>query len=363
MIPTSQILREASKYPWTTSTSVDVMRGNIVLAPNIPVIDGGYSSNRNDVVRTGGSMTIGTTATQSYGINPTVTRLRVSRGVESLGFTERTLIGIWRVDDVSRTASGVTDVNFSDLGAYIVDARFFTPRVPDRTKTCTQLIRQLIIEAVPHARVKVRCTKDRPVELRSAWDKDRWQAINQLADAIDAEVYCNWQGVFVIEDAPDLLHGAPVFTLDEGDTGVLVGRTEKDTRDQVYNLVVAYSSASDPKSPKVWAWVSDNDPSSATYINGEFGQKPFFYSNPRFTTTAQCVKAAQKRLADRLAGHHSLSGSMLPLFFLQVGDMVKIRHLDRSVKIHLITKLSASLSGDSVMGFETMTTKVIARET
>lgn len=364
MIPTSALMREASRYSWTLSATVDVLYGVTPVpdAQDIPVIDGSYSMDRTARIRTSGSMTLATTAIQDYGINTKTTRLRVKRGVESLGHSEVVQLGIWRVDETKRTADGLTEITFSDLGAYITDARFLIPRTPDSSLTCVELITDLIIEAVPHAVVRVLATADHPVLLRAPWEKDRWEAIDALAESIDAEVYVNYAGEFVIADIPAINSGAAVMTLDEGEGGVLIEREEGDTRDQVYNAVSVSNGSTNPSTPLVWAWAYDNDPTSPTYFYGEFGQKPRFYVNQNFTTTEQCQQTADGLLAQSLAAHQSLTASSLPLFFLEPGDLVQIRHLDRSLAVHLLTKTSGGLGLAGSMSLETLSSKIIARD-
>jgi hypothetical protein len=224
----------------------------------------------------------------------------------------------------------------------------------------------LIQEALPSVPVIIRATGDRVITATAPWDSERWDAVEAMADSINAEVFCNNEGEFIIADAPDLLNQAPVYRVNEGDGGVLIHRKSKDTRDQVYNAVSASGSSTDPAVLPVWAWAYDSDPRSPTYyfadpLQGGFGQVPRFFESQFFTSDAQCQVTANNLLAQSLAGNSTITFDSVPLGFLEVGDTVSVQLLDGTYENHLIQTLDCTLEIDGTMNIETLSSKVIAR--
>lgn len=368
MIPASLLLQEAARYSQTLSVQVDIYRGSTPLHLGVPVVDGSIKSDRTGTIRLNADVTLAFTEYEATGIDTRRCSFRISRGVESLGYVERSPMGRFRVDDVSRDELGLVQLSGSGRETYVVDARFLQPRTPPRGQSTVKTITDLIKEALPSARVRQRNTQDRPVTATAPWEMERFEAIQALADSIQAEVYSDYTGDFIIADVPDLVNGVPVYVVNEGDAGVLISRSEKDTRDTVYNAMSVHGSSSDPNVLPVWGWAYDDDPTSETYYyanpdgpGGGFGQVPKFYASQFFTADSQCEATARSMLAYALAGNRSLSFSSIPLAFLETGDLVQVDMFDGTKEIHLLEKSDCSLDVGGGMKFDTLASKIPAR--
>lgn len=369
MIPTTPLLREASKYSRTMTTTVDLYRGSTPIHAGLPVIDGSLSGDRTDKVRLNADVTLGLGLGERLDVDNQRSQIWIYRGLPSLGTDERMLLGKFRVDELDFSALGEVRLKCSGRESYVLNARFLQPRVPQFATSALLQIKQLILEAVPSATIRVKATRDGQLRTRVPWARERWDAIEALSSFAEVETYSDHTGDFIIADEPDLVTGVPVFAIKEGPGGVLITRSENNTREQVYNAVSVSGTSSDPSVPPFWGWAYDDDPQSPTYYwadplgpAGGFGQVPRFYTSGFFTNSAQCVRTAQKFLADALAQNIKLEFDSLPLEFLEVGDMVAVDMLDGSVSNVLIQKFDYDLGPDGTWSANTMSTKVEARE-
>lgn len=357
MIPSSKLLRDASAYSQSTALTVDVLRGNTPVYSDIPVTDGKFSADRGNKVRMSVDLSVSLANHPEILINNDVHRVRIRRGYTSLGIAESIQHGIFRVDETSEQDNGGLELTCSGLEAYIEDARFLRPRTLTRGISTISHIKALIQEVLPGQVVSVECSTDRPVTALSPWDKDRWGAIEYLAASINAEVWADWRGYFVIRDIPSLDAGIPVYRIGPGSGGTLIERKVKTTRDRVYNACVVYGQSSDPNVPPVWGWAYDNNPASPTYFYGQFGQVPRFFSSQFFSSDEQCAAYAQTQLAEALAANQSLSVEALPLTFLEPGDPIEIVMKDSSIQKRMLQKISFNLGYNAGVSIETLLMK------
>lgn len=366
MIPASPLLQEAARYSRTLSSRVDIYSGQTKLYSNVPVTTGTLTADRGSNARLSASVTLAMQWNEGLDINVQKCRFKTYRGIESIGIVERMLLGEFRVDEMSRDETGLIQLTGSGLESYVIDARFLRPRTPPKGQSTISFLTTLIKEALPSVAVRVTATRDQAITATAPWDSERWDAVTAMADSINAEVYCNPNGEFVIADAPDLVSQVPVYLINEGDGGVLVKRSLKETRDQVYNAVSASGSSTDPNVLPVWGWAYDADPQSPTYyyadpLQGGFGQVPRFYESQFFNTDAQAQRTAQNLLAQSLAANKTLTFSAVPISFLEVGDTVTVQLIDGSFENHLLQKISCTLEIDGTFDAETLSSKVIAR--
>lgn len=357
MIPVSPLLKESVKYSRGISVRVDVLRGTTVIYPDIPVVAGKLSRDRGQKVRMTADITVNTVNHPEISINQNVHRFRITTILTSLGVHEEVQHGLFRIDDISVQSDNVLEISGSGLEVYVVDARFLSPRTPPYGRSTIQHITELIQEALPGQVVSAECSRDKPIQATAPWERERWDAIDALANSIGTEVYADHRGFFVIRDIPSLSSTYPAYVIRRGPGGTLVNPKVKDTRDRVYNAVVAIGQSSDPNIPPVWGWAYDNDPSSPTYFYGDFGQVPRFFSSQFLTTVAQCTNTAQNMLDEALAANRSLSLTSLSLTFLEPGDVIDVEVTPGKFERRLIQKITHGLDTDRASQIETLLMK------
>jgi hypothetical protein len=235
---------------------------------------------------------------------------------------------------------GVT-LSIVDRSARVAEDRLLAPtQVGGGSTTVVQAITALVQDAFP-AVVVVDKTGSSAIAPVLDIDKDRWAAVEQLADSIAAECFFDQVGQLVVRPQPTLADPT-VWVVGTGRSGVLVRRSDEQTRDLVYNAVVASGARTDGTTAPVTVTVTDSDPASPTYWGGPFGKKPRFYSSPLLTTTLQATTAAQA-LLERVRGMQaSVSLEALCNPALEAGDVVLVKGASTR-EAHILDKVTVPL--------------------
>lgn len=259
-------------------------------------------------------------------LSPYGTEIWAWRGVEFGDLQD--LVPVFRgrvehVDDRSQF-DGEISVRCLDLFATVNDARFENPRAAPTGQGVAATIQQLIVEAIPDASFVVAAGVDTSSAVPAGlmWDRDRGQAIDDLAKAIGAEVYADPTGTFRIRPVPTINDPA-VWTVAEGANGTLVTTGRTVSREGVYNVVVVTGERATNTLP-ILATVADTDPMSPTYVGGPFGRTPRFYSSPLVTTSDQATTAGQALLARSIGATRTRNITAVPNPAQEAGDVITV---------------------------------------
>jgi hypothetical protein len=181
----------------------------------------------------------------------------------------------------------------------------------------------------------------------ATWDAgaDRWDAVTQLATAMQAEIYVDAQNRFVITDLPDPAIGTVAWDITEGDGGTLISSARSTPRTGVYNAVVASGENSSSGIAPVSATAKDTDPTSPTRWGGPFGKVTKTISSALWVTTGACLAAAQYALFDALAPNVQTSLSSLPNPALEGNDILRLVYSGRKER-YLVQSLAIPLTPD-----------------
>lgn len=194
----------------------------------------------------------------------------------------------WQHDDVARTVT-VEAVGLFQIAA---DASFITPEAPRTTDTFVSAFTRLLAPTGLGVNFDASLV-DRSLPQSFQWDQDRLTALYDIADAWPARIRVDEYGtVQVLPPLGDI--SSVVMSFTQGDRGTLITSPSSDTRDQVYNVVVCTSSATDsPSRAPVQgvAQVVGGPLDPATY-----GAVVRYYSSPLVVSAAQCQAAAQALL-------------------------------------------------------------------
>lgn len=153
---------------------------------------------------------------------------------------------------------------------------------------------------------------------------DPWQDIREVAMAIGFECYFDPRGVFVFRPVPDPRIGEPVFTFDENFNPIVSEATKELSDEQTFNDIVVTGQSSSTQNP-VSAEAFDNDPTSRTYILGDYnrvGQRVPFNN---ITTQDAAQDAANAVLFNSLGAAETVTINHVPHPALEPGDVVKIK--------------------------------------
>jgi hypothetical protein len=105
---------------------------------------------------------------------------------------------------------------------------------------------------------------------------------------------------------------------------------------------------------------TDDDPASPTYYDGPFGAQTEFFGSPLLNSAAQCVTAAETRLARKLGISASLSWGAVPDPTRETSDVVTATRdaLGLDQQVHIIETLSIGLGPGGGMAGTTRTRQV-----
>ena len=238
-------------------------------------------------------------------VTPFGTELRVLRGIRFPdNHIEEHPIFYGRIDVVefSRTTCSI---RASSRCAFITDARFEAPRQATTGMTVVNQMKALISEVMPLAPIDVTATSTLAITSAATWDRERDEALDNLAASIGAEWYAGPDGHFHIDPIP-ANNGEPAdWIVDSGDTGVLINRVNLLDRAEIYNGMVVAGEPPDGTAP-VYAVAHDTSPTSPLRWGGPYGNVPKFFTSQFITTQGQAQSVANDMLADAVSAHRGL---------------------------------------------------------
>jgi hypothetical protein len=284
-------------------------------------------------------------------------QLRISRGVAySDGTRELVPLGVFRIDEVSGDVDeGPVTISGKSLECVVADDKFTAPY--RASGLAVGAIEALIQRSIPTATVINRAV-DAAIGART-WDieGDPWTAVTEIAAAIGAEVYADPDGVFIIEELPDILSVSPAWTVAAGEGGAYVSANRSMNADGVFNAVLARGENSETNAAPVSSLVVDNDSGSPTYWSGPFGHRPMFYSSATLTTTGACTGAATLKLRAAVAPNATADLSSLPNPALAPGDVLRVVYPDGTKELHQVQSFSVPLEAGGSFSVQTISAK------
>lgn len=201
----------------------------------------------------------------------------------------RVIIHDWKDDGAD------VDVEVRGLLHRVAEARLTRVATPSKDGTLESEFRRLMLGGIPVDVDAALVDRDCPSSFQ--WEEDRLAALFDLANAWPALIVPDGVGgVRLIPPLDDTV--TPVLTVTDGEGGVVVSAPRADTREQVYNGVIATSQRSEGTASQVRgeAWVTEG----VYRADGPYGPVPRFFPSPLLGTTAQCEAAAASILAKSL---------------------------------------------------------------
>ncbi|MER6485741.1 DUF5047 domain-containing protein [Streptomyces virginiae] len=333
----SNTFRQALTSSHRMAVQVDAYYNGELTYANLPVVDGSVTLDRGSKVRRSLALTVGdlsllpwdaTDPLASYG-----QELVVRRGIALATGTEWVRLGTFRIDEPSGDVhSGPVTLTGKSAEVAIQDDRLMEPTSSLGYFTCIEVITFLLQGTIPGA-VVVNATSDLrdPLCPVATWNAqaDKWDAVTQVARAMNAEISCDSLNRFVVVDAPNPLVNPVVWDIAEGEGGTLMSAARAMTRSAVYNAVVVSGENTASDANPVSAVAYDDDPTSPTRWGGPFGRVPRFYSSALLTSEASCLAAAESMLFDATAPNIQVSISAAPNPALEPGDCIRARYAGR----------------------------------
>lgn len=335
MYPTSARWDAALRTSGEVPVRVEVWRSGAPVMESgrvleLPISDGSVRVDETSNVRRAASLVTGRTDLMpeaSEGLlDPPLTDVRIWAGVRyTEGDAELVPVFTGRIYPIGRDSIRTPGLSVSarDYSAVLAAARFPTPWNVPLGVPVTGVIASMIRQVLPWVEV-IDLVGTRPRTARATYERERWEAIVELADAIGAEVFFDAEGRAVIRPVPTVKAVAD-WTVDLGThRSVMADLSMQMDPEGVYNAVTAMSSDSDtPVSATVRL-------STGKFCWQDGFQRTRFYASPMLKTVAQCRTAAASVLARSTGLSQTLGPTSAPNWALDVGDTVEVTVPTRS---------------------------------
>lgn len=357
MWPVSARFEKALRLSHDVSTVVDVYRDGVLLAEKIPVSGGRIEIDEGSKVRRTISLTVADPDLAPDDaedlLAPFGTELHVRCGVRMTeGDVEEVPVGVFRISSVSRPGwfAGL-QISGGDRSLAVQEARFLRPENTARNVLVVEEIARLIRGALPDVEV-FDLTNSRAPTLSATWERERWDAIEDLADSIGAEVFFDSEGRAIIRTVPRLhADSVAVWEIDvDEDFGSLLDVGTGLSSEGVYNAVVAEGEAQE-NSPTI-SRIAYQTEGPLRWREGY--QVPRFFASKFIRTREQASAVAEALLARSLLYAQEVTADALPHYALDAGDVVGITRPDGRRSLHVVSALTLPL-GPGGMGVKTRT--------
>lgn len=268
------------------------------------------------------------------------------------GRVEWVSLGYFRINSAEQDEApdGPIRLAGQDRMGGIVKARLIAPRQYAATDTYGYVVTDLVQEVYPAAVIEWDDVTDTdPLARTVIAEEDRFAFLDELVTGLGKIWYWDHRGHLVIKDVPD--PGDPVWDVDSGENGVLIGMGREISDEGVYNAVVVTGEALDTEAPPS-AVAYDNNPDSPTYWDGDFGKVPRFYASSFITTEAQAQTTANAMLRSNLGVPYNVDFQSIVNPALEPWDPIAVR-LGRRTETHVLSRLTVPLSPTAAMTAET----------
>lgn len=178
-----------------------------------------------------------------------------------------------------------------------------------------------------------------------------WSAIQTLSDSIGCDTFFDQDGVLRTQTIPDPSTVVPIIDIASDTLGVQIGAlSETYSISETFNAVYVNGSA-----PwllfSVQGLARDEDPASPTYYLGPFGLRPKIIQSALVTDVTQANSVAAAELSKILGRTRKVDFTILPLPFLDIGDVVRTADQEsRRYARHIVDSLQIPIIGNSMSG-------------
>ena len=201
----------------------------------------------------------------------------------------RYLIAGWEVAD------GVVSVEANSMMQRVSEDRFITPEATRTNSTITSEAQRLVPKSLA-CEIDSALT-DRPVPSMS-WDESRIDSLKEIASAWPARLREARDGTIqFLSTLPDV--PTPELSLTDGEGGTVVSAPQSDSRDGVFNIVVARGQDSDGSGKPSFQGVAQQEVGPLR-VGGPYGSVPRFFSSPLITNNTMAQRTASTMLADAI---------------------------------------------------------------
>lgn len=286
-------------------------------------------------------------------LTPYGTELRPYRGVRYAdGVEEVYPLGVFRIakaDPVDTVGSMEIRIEAYDLSRTVKRDAFTSPYVIPSGTNVVQAIKDILARTFPdlaYDAITTTLTTTAP-KVYDVQD-DAWEAATELAVSIGCELYFDVVGRVVIAPTADIdALPAPVFDYIEGESCTMTDLAQSYTDEPGFNGVVVTGETPGDELPAVRGEAWDDEPTSATYRLGPYGEVPQFHNDQNVKTQEAATAAAQQLLRGLLGFSSSLDIRAMVNPAFEAGEVVEVKRARSNVDgLFMVDAFNIPLSAD-----------------
>ncbi|BAL85459.1 hypothetical protein AMIS_2390 [Actinoplanes missouriensis 431] len=325
------------------------------IGTEVRIIDGEVRLDSGQALRSQLSLEIdGTGLWPQYGsdlLTPYGNEVFVERGIAyGNGAVEWVSLGYHRINTIEQDVppNGPIEVTAVDRMAAIVDSKLTSPVQFGAARTNASVVAQLVTEAYPAAVIEwdEPTVANAPIGRTVAVEEDRYGFVDELITGLGKRWYFDHRGVLKISDLPST--ATPVWTVAQGEGGVLVEASRSLSRVGTYNGVLAKGEGLDTTAPARGLAV-DAGATSPTRWGGPFGRVHRTFSSPLLTSNAAATAAARTLLKRALGLPYNVDFRSIVNPAIEPDDPVAIEVDGGQTETHVIDTLTIPLTVDESM--------------
>lgn len=363
------LFAQAINRPHQPAFRVTVLDGLGVPLQTIEYLDGGVTATLSSQVTRNAEILIDpalSPADETGLLYPNGNRLYIERGI-GFGCDTSDLLPVFhgRINAVFDTPDAPTRITAVDLAADVRDAGFTVPTNSVATSPILDEFQRLVTGALNSATFGP-SDAFAPLVGARTYDTDRAQALDDLANSVAAFWYTLPDGRFVMRRVPWTVPAAPsliiydqlaadVCQLEGADPATsflyATSSTRARTRDSVANVITVAAELVDGTPPYVYT-AADTDPTSPTYIGGNFGVKSRHVRTDVAGSPAQARLMAESALARTKALTDGWSVQAVPDPRIELGDCVEVQ-CQRKASVQIVAALRMPLNPKGKMDIST----------
>ncbi|SOE25601.1 DUF5047 domain-containing protein [Streptomyces sp. OK228] len=270
-------------------------------------------------------------------LTPYGTELRPYRGVRYAATPEHPEgeidvlpLGVFRLAKVTihDTTGGSPDIQLEayDLSRTVARDKFTSPYVIPVGTNVIDAIKAILQRTFPDLQYDAISTT-RTTTAPRLYDvsNDPWSAVTDLATSLGCDIYFDVEGGVVIAPPADIdALPSPDFTYIEGQRCTMIDLSRVFTDEPGFNGIVLTGESPGDQLPPVRAVAWDEEPTSATYHLGPYGEVPQFITDQLIKTTEEAQATADQLLRNLLgfSAQLSITGVVNPSF--EAGQVVAV---------------------------------------
>lgn len=303
-------------------------------------------------------------------LTPYGTILRPYRGVEytdGSGDIEVLPLGVFRLSksNVNDSTGGSPDISLEayDLSRTVQRDKFTSPYVIEPDTNIIEAIKAILARTFPDLQYdSISTTRTTTAPKLYDVGDDPWKAVTDLATSLGCDIYFDVEGWVVIAPPVDIdALPSPDFTYIEGQGCIMTSLSRVFTDEPGFNGVVITGESPGDELPPVRAVAWDEEPTSATYHLGPYGEVPMFITDQTIKTQEDAQSVADQLLRNQLGFSSGLTVTGVVNSSYEAGHVVQVERLrSRVTGLYAVDAFNVPLRAADLQGLTLRAKRTLA---